>query len=197
MTQMTTTEPTTEAPQPRKTHHLRTTLLATGGGFLALAVLGGVLSGGSTKTTPAPAPKTSTSAPATHTAPAPAKPSAPAPAATAPAPAPSHSAPAMTVAEQQAVDSAQSYLDMGKGFSRSGLIEQLTSSAGEGFAVADATYAVDQLNPDWNAQAVESAKGYMEMGGFSHASLMEQLTSSAGEGFTEAQAAYAVTQVGL
>ena len=60
----------------------------------------------------------------------------------------------------------------------------------------DAQFAINYLKPDWNAQAVDSAKGYMQMGGFSHASLMEQLTSL-GEGFTEAQAEYAVAKVGL
>jgi hypothetical protein len=103
----------------------------------------------------------------------------------------------MTVAQQQAVDSARSYLDMGSGFSARGLLNQLTSSAGEGFTQADAQFAIGRLNPDWNAQAVESAKGYLQMGGFSRASLIDQLTSSAGEGFTSAQAVYAVNQVGL
>jgi hypothetical protein len=86
---------------------------------------------------------------------------------------------------------------MGTGFSSAGLFQQLTSSAGEGFAPADATFAINYLKPDWDAQAVDSAKGYMQMGGFSHASLMEQLTSSSGEGFTEAQAEYAVAKAGL
>jgi hypothetical protein len=103
----------------------------------------------------------------------------------------------MTVGQQQAVDSAQSYLDMASGFSAAGLLNQLTSTAGEGFPVADATFAINHLHPDWNAQAVDSAKGYVAMGGFSHASLTEQLTSSAGEGYTAAQAAYAVAKVGL
>lgn len=53
------------------------------------------------------------------------------------------------------------------------------------------------LAPEWNQQAVEAAKGYLQLGGFSRASLIQQLTSSAGDGFTEAQAEYAVNQVGL
>jgi len=86
---------------------------------------------------------------------------------------------------------------MGSGFSRAGLIHQLSSSAGEGFSKADATFAVDHLNVNWNEQAVESAKSYMSMGGFSRAGLIEQLSSSAGEGFTYAQAVYAANAVGL
>lgn len=103
----------------------------------------------------------------------------------------------MTTAQQQAVEAAQGYLQMGSGFSYKGLLNQLTSSAGDGFSQADAKFAINYLKPDWNAQAVEAAKGYMQMGGFSRASLIEQLTSSAGDGFTMSQAEYAANQVGL
>jgi hypothetical protein len=102
----------------------------------------------------------------------------------------------MTVSQDQAIQSAESYLDMG-GFSKAGLIQQLSSSAGEGFPKKDAIFAVNHINVNWNEQAVESAKSYMEMGGFSRASLIEQLESNAGEGFTHAQALYAVNKVGL
>jgi Host cell surface-exposed lipoprotein len=99
--------------------------------------------------------------------------------------------------DEQAVDAAQGYLGMGSGFSEQGLLGQLTSSAGNGFTEKQAEYGISQLHPDWNAQAVDAAKGYMQMGGFSRASLIEQLTSSAGSGFTEAQAEYAASKVGL
>lgn len=112
-------------------------------------------------------------------------------------PAPVADAPTMSTAEQQAVDSAQSYLRMGSGFSEYSLLKQLTSSYGSGFSQADAQFAVKYLNPDWDAQAVDAAKGYMKLGGFSAASLTQQLTSDYGNGFTEAEAAYAVAKVGL
>lgn len=174
-------------------------------GVLAVAwiALTGIIIGtsGGAASYQAPAAAPAASAPAA--APATSAPAA-APATTAPAPvattAPATSAPAapaISTAEQQAVDSAQSYLAMGQGFSKAGLFNQLTSSAGEGFSAADANFAINYLKPDWNAQAVESAKGYLAMGGFSRASLIEQLTSSSGEGFTEAQAEYAVAKVGL
>ena len=99
--------------------------------------------------------------------------------------------------DQQAVDSAQSYLTGGQGFSEQGLIQQLTSSSGSGFTLTQAEYAIDHVNADWDAQAVDAAKGYMQMGGFSQESLIQQLTSSAGNGFTQAQAEYAASQVGL
>jgi Host cell surface-exposed lipoprotein len=107
-------------------------------------------------------------------------------------------APAISAAEQQAVDSAQSYLALGQGFSKAGLLKQLTSSYGAGFTAANAQFAINYLKPDWDAQAVLSAKSYLALGqGFSHAGLIQQLTSSYGAGFTQAQAEYAVSKVGL
>ena len=99
--------------------------------------------------------------------------------------------------DQQAVDTAQGYLGMGTGFSEQGLLKQLTSSAGNGFTEAQAEYALNHVHSDWDAQAVDAAKGYLQIGGFSRASLIQQLTSSYGSGFTEAQAEYAASQVGL
>jgi len=123
-----------------------------------------------------------------------------APATSAPA-APSTSAPAVpvtTVSQQQALQSAQSYLALGSGFSRAGLIAQLDSPYGGQFSVADATWAADNSGADWDAQAVEAAKGYMQsVGGFSRDSLIAQLDSPYGGQFTYAQASYAAGQVGL
>ena len=81
------------------------------------------------------------------------------------------------------------------GFSKKGLIGQLSSSAGEGFAKADATFAANHVDVDWNAEAVESAESYLDTMPFSRDGLIDQLTSSAGEGFTLAEAQYAVDQV--
>jgi hypothetical protein len=99
--------------------------------------------------------------------------------------------------DQQAADAASGYLSGGQGFSEEGLLQQLTSSAGNGFTEAQAEYPINSLHPDWDAQAVDAAKGYVQMGGFSRASLIQQLTSSAGNGFTQAQAEYAASRVGL
>jgi hypothetical protein len=106
-------------------------------------------------------------------------------------------APAVTVSEQQALDAAKNYLSDGTGFSRQGLIDQLDSSAGDGFSKADATWAVDHSGADWDAQAVDAARNYMQMGGFSRSSLIDQLTSAYGDQFTLAQATYAANKVGL
>jgi type II secretory pathway pseudopilin PulG len=97
-------------------------------------------------------------------------------------------------ANGRALDSAESYLEM-SGFSKQGLYEQLSSSAGEGFTQAEAQYAVDHVHADWNREAVESARSYLEMSPMSRSALIEQLTSSAGEGFTYAQALHAVNKV--
>jgi hypothetical protein len=125
-------------------------------------------------------------------------PASPAPATSKPsAPAPAQPA-GPTVSQQQALTAAQSYLDLGSGFSRAGLIDQLSSQYGNKFSVADATWAADHSGADWNAQAVMAAKGYMNLGsGFSRAGLIDQLTSPYGNKFTYAQATYAANQVGL
>jgi hypothetical protein len=78
------------------------------------------------------------------------------------------------------------------GFSQAGLIHQLTSAYGEGFSHADAVWAVNHAHANWNAEAVESAKSYLEMGGFSRAGLIHQLESPYGDQFTHAQAVYGV-----
>jgi len=98
-------------------------------------------------------------------------------------------------AQNNAVRSAKQYLSM-QGFSRKGLIQQLSSDAGEGYDIADATVAVDSLNIDWNQEAVKSAKQYLTMQGFSCKGLIQQLSSSAGEGYTVSEATYGAKQAG-
>ena len=112
----------------------------------------------------------------------------------APVAVPTTDAPAETAAQSQAVSAAQNYLDLGSGFSQLGLIDQLVQ--GNQFAVADATFAVDSLNIDYNAQAVLAAKGYLALGtGFSHAGLVDQLEQ--GNQFTPVQAEAGTTGAGL
>ncbi|MGO4471641.1 Ltp family lipoprotein [Arthrobacter sp. M-10] len=106
-------------------------------------------------------------------------------------------APSGTAAQLQALAAAKGYLDSGIGFSQASLTKQLTSSAGNGFAQADAQWAVDHSGADWNGQALKAAKGYLTSGmGFSQASLTKQLTSSAGNEFTAPQAESAVANSG-
>src|SRR5690606_33292321 len=71
-----------------------------------------------------------------------------------PAPEAEPEEPSLTVAQEQAIISADSYLFLG-GFSRTGLIAQLEF---EGFSTEDAAFAVDYLDPNWNQQAIMSAQ---------------------------------------
>jgi nucleoside phosphorylase len=97
--------------------------------------------------------------------------------------------------QQNAVRSARSYLATGA-FSRKGLIEQLSSDAGDGYSVEAATHAVDSLDIDFNEQAVKSAKQYLGISAFSRKGLIEQLSSDVG-GFTHSEAVYGVSEAGL
>ena len=101
----------------------------------------------------------------------------------------------LTGPQRNAARSASSYLSM-TGFSRNGLIDQLSSDAGEGYSVADATAAVDSLGVDWNENAARSAKEYLDMTGFSCKGLIEQLSSSAGSQYTVEQATYGARAAG-
>lgn len=101
----------------------------------------------------------------------------------------------LTGPQRNAVRSAKQYLSM-QGFSRAGLIEQLSSDAGNGYDLADATIAVDSLGADWNEHAARSAKQYLTMMGFSCKGLIEQLSSSAGNKYTVEQATYGAKQAG-
>lgn len=101
----------------------------------------------------------------------------------------------LTGPQKNAARSAQQYLAI-SGFSREGLIDQLSSDAGEGYDVADATAAVHSLNVDWNEQAVRSARQYLQISGFSCKGLIEQVSSSAGEKYTVSQATYGANQAG-
>lgn len=105
------------------------------------------------------------------------------------------SAQELTNQQKNAVRSAEAYLRM-SGFSRAGLIEQLSSEYGDGYEVSDATVAVDSLSVDWSEQAARSAKDYLEMSGFSCRGLIDQLASDYGSQFTESEAEYGATQAG-
>ena len=101
----------------------------------------------------------------------------------------------LTGPQKNAVRSAQQYISI-QGFSRNGLIEQLSSDYGDGYNVSDATVAVDSMNIDWNKQAVRSAKQYLSIQGFSCKGLIEKLSSSYGDKYTQSQATYGAKQAG-
>lgn len=101
----------------------------------------------------------------------------------------------LTPSQRNAARSAEQYLTFA-GFSRSGLIRQLSSAAGDKYELTDATAAVDSLNIDWNKQAIRSAKQYLDFQGFSCKGLIRQLSSEAGSGYTVEQATYGAQQAG-
>lgn len=105
------------------------------------------------------------------------------------APAPEPEKPTLTIGQSNAVSKAKSYLDY-TSFSRTGLIQQLEF---EGFSVADATFAVDHVSPDWNAQAAAKAADYLDYTSFSRQGLIDQLVF---EGFSLTEAEFGVAAVG-
>ena len=89
----------------------------------------------------------------------------------------------MTAEQANAYRSAQLYLQL-TGFSRQGLIDQLSSEYGDKFPVDAATVAVDALGADWVEQATRSAASYLDLAGFSRQGLIDQLSSEYGDKFT-------------
>ena len=95
-----------------------------------------------------------------------------------------------TLSQQNALSKAGDYLGF-QSFSRTGLIQQLEF---EKFSAGDATWAVDRVKVDWNAEAAKKAKDYLGFTSFSHSGLVDQLTF---DGFTPQQAEYGVSAAGL
>ena len=69
-------------------------------------------------------------------------------------------------------------------FSYSGLIKQLEY---EKYTTDEATFAADNCDADWSAQALRAAEDYLDYSAFSYAGLIKQLEY---EGYTSDQAAY-------
>lgn len=180
-------------PPQRKRHAGRKVfgaLVGLGAAIIVISVAASSGHGTTSTLSAGPGTQTQTAAPAAQGASqAPAQ---------APAGAPANAGPAGTTSELQALAAAQDYLSDGQGFSQQGLVDQLDSSAGDNFSVADATWGVDHSGANWDDQAVDSAKGYMSDGqGFSRQGLIQQMTSAYGDQFTEAQAEYGANAVGL
>ena len=185
-------------PVKKKGHLLRNLGIVVGGLFLV--GIGAALASSGTRSTGTPTASVITASPearatASAQATATASAQATAKASAQPSVKPSPAAPKLTNAQENAVRSARSYLSFAP-FSRQGLIDQLSSQYGDGYAIQDATIAVDSLNVDWNAEAVQAAKNYLKLSGFSCSGLIEQLDSPYGDKFTVAQATYGAKQAG-
>ena len=74
--------------------------------------------------------------------------------------------------------------------SKQGIYNQLTSSV-EGFTKEAAQYAIDNIEADWNKNALEKAKTYQTSMNMSSKAIYNQLISSV-EGFTKSEAQYAI-----
>lgn len=84
--------------------------------------------------------------------------------------------------------------------SRAGLISLLSSEFGCQYTDAQATYAVNRIESeglvDWNQEALECAREYLEYDSFTRDEMIFQLTSQF-EQYTQAEAEYACDQIGL
>ena len=92
---------------------------------------------------------------------------------------------------KSAINKATSYANT-MHMSKRGVYDQLVSEYGEKFSTEAAQYAVDNVNADWNANALAKAKTYQDTMNMSPASIHDQLTSEYGEKFTQAEADYAI-----
>lgn len=91
---------------------------------------------------------------------------------------------------KNALKKAEGYSSMD--MSKAAIYDQLTSEYGENFPEDAAQYAVDNLEADFNANALNKAKTYYTDMGMSKNDVYDQLISDYGEQFTEEQAQYAV-----
>jgi hypothetical protein len=183
-------------PQKPRRHRARTILLSILGAFLVIVVIGIIAAAASSKSTSTPPAASNSPAAAASSNPGGASQPTAQPAAQPTAQAP----PQMTASQQSAIQAAEQYLQDEPGFSYQGLINQLDSPDGNGFSVADATFAVNNLSPapNWDQQAADAAQNYMTtVGGFSACSMVQQLDSPDGSDFTQAQAEYGAQAVGL
>jgi len=104
--------------------------------------------------------------------------------------APAPAAPQLTIKQQQAKQAAEAAI-ASLPFSQSGLVEFLVY---QGHSEEDATYAVEQLKEDWDAQADKAAAEYVATQRYTHNRLQEQLEYA---GFRPSEAAHGVRSVGL
>ena len=76
--------------------------------------------------------------------------------------------------------------------SKAGIYDQLISEYGEKFTEEEAQSAVDNLETDYNKNALEKAKTYRDVMSMSNQAIYDQLISQYGEQFTKEEAQYAI-----
>ncbi|MGJ9413742.1 Ltp family lipoprotein [Aeromicrobium sp. CF4.19] len=154
------------------------------GALVALIIFGAALSGGADDSAPVASPDTSSSD------------ESDAAVEEEPEPEPEPEEPSMTSGQENALKAGENYLSFAP-FSYKGLIRQLSSDAGDGYSVEDATFAADNVGADWKEQAAKAAENYLDISPFSRAGMIQQLSSDAGDGYTQEEAEYGATQAGL
>lgn len=90
-----------------------------------------------------------------------------------------------------ALNQARSYSDT-LNMSKQGIYDQLTSEYGGQFSPEAAQYAIDNVQADWNANALAKAGDYSDTMHMSKQGIYDQLVSEYGEKFTPEEAQYAV-----
>ncbi len=78
---------------------------------------------------------------------------------------------------------------------KAGIYDQLISEYGDQFTAEEAQYAIDNIQVDWNQNALKSAESYSENMHMSKAGIFDQLTSEYADQFTAEEAQYAVDNV--
>ena len=94
---------------------------------------------------------------------------------------------------QSAFDAARYYLDT-EAVSKVALLQRMGWGVGESYSEAEALYAVNHVDAEWKAEAVQDAKNRLEDQGLSRKWLMWYLTEA--DGFSKAEATYAVSRIG-
>jgi hypothetical protein len=94
---------------------------------------------------------------------------------------------------QSAFDTARYYLDT-ESLSRRALLQRMAMNGFETYSEAEALYAVNHVDADWKAEAVEDAKNREPHTPRSPKRLMLYLTLA--DGFSKAEATYAVSHAG-
>lgn len=79
--------------------------------------------------------------------------------------------------------------------SKAGIYNQLISEYGEKFTEEEAQYGVDNVDADWNENALATAKNYQDNLALSPEAIRDQLTSEYGDKFTQEEADYAISHL--
>ena len=79
--------------------------------------------------------------------------------------------------------------------SKTAIYDQLISDYGEKFTPSQAQYAVENINADWNFNALQKAKDYQTTMNMSPDAIRDQLVSEYGERFSLEEANYAVANI--